>query len=750
VNGSSVAGLSKLRTEIPHHLGDLMPRSAVLIIGALLCAGLGPAAWSRGYGADFTDISVQATPEHETRYTSGKTIYVEALQEGTWVGIYWAADGQINFPRGQFNFPYWQHRDPAFELRIKDDPASRTAPGALVSSGWEWVSDDERPRTDRGARHFVVNLSNAGHHLRLEVHTLLDGTPVLTRWLKITNISNRPVALTELSPWSGRLWREVNPFTLGYQRTGKGDAEGISGGRIEWKSLPNGKTVVESREGNGYDDPFFILRSEAEGDSFIGHMAWTANYKMEFDCAQDASDPRAGLSFTIGPLAVNALRVIAPGETIRSPEVHLGHVAGDLDMTVHAMDDHLRQFVLPTRKPERSYLIEYSVPRDYGFLTADAFDEPHLLKAIDLAAAVGAQLFIIDYGWWDVYGEWVPSPRRFPHGLKPLVDYAHKKGMLFGLYAEVEGGRGNWSQSKLFKEHPDWFTPQNVLRLDQPEVAAYLESELLQILDKYKPDLYRQDFIPVPLFTYEGPSAPHDGFVENSYWRYYDAYYHMWERVHEKYPDLILQMCSNGGAREDLAMLQHFHETYTNEGDLATILASYSGKTLSLPAEILEFGLHKCGPLDTCLRATFALSTPWILAGPAPNVEELSPERRERFLHYAGLYKNFIRPLFPAVKVYHHAPVSARGGYSSSPWFAMEFTSPDRSKGWATIVRLRDSDSDIYRLWPRGLDPAKTYRVTFDSLGSAATVGGLRLIEEGLPIRLESVLSSELLLFEAQ
>ena len=80
----------------------------------------------------------------------------------------------------------------------------------------------------------------------------------------------------------------------------------------------------------------------------------------------------------------------------------------------------------------------------------------------------------------------------------------------------------------------------------------------------------------------------------------------------------------------------------------------------------------------------------------------------------------------------------------------MEFASPDRRKGWATIVRLRDSDSDIYRLRPRGLDPAKTYRVTFDSLGTTVTVDGLRLVQEGLSIRLESVLASELLLFEAQ
>jgi hypothetical protein len=51
----------------------------------------------------------------------------------------------------------------------------------------------------------------------------------------------------------------------------------------------------------------------------------------------------------------------------------------------------------------------------------------------------------------------------------------------------------------------------------------------------------------------------------------------------------------------------------------------------------------------------------------APSVEELAPRRRERFLHYASLYKQFIRPLLPTCKLYHHEPVNARSGVEDSP-----------------------------------------------------------------------------------
>ena len=34
-------------------------------------------------------------------------------------------------------------------------------------------------------------------------------------------------------------------------------------------------------------------------------------------------------------------------------------------------------------------------------------------------------------------GELYPDPRRFPFGIASLVDYVHKKGLLFGIYTDV-------------------------------------------------------------------------------------------------------------------------------------------------------------------------------------------------------------------------------------------------------------------------------------------------------------------------
>jgi hypothetical protein len=155
--------------------------------------------------------------------------------------------------------------------------------------------------------------------------------------------------------------------------------------------------------------------------------------------------------------------------------------------------------------------------------------------------------------------------------------------------------------------------------------------------------------------------------------------------------------------------------------------------------------------LDTHLRSVYALATPMLFAGMvAPNPDQMPPRRLKEHLHYAGLYKEFIRPLLPSCRLYHHAPISTRGGVTSSGWLALEYGTPDRTSGWAMVVRIGPSETDRYVLEPRGLDRGVAYRVTFDSTGETAAVDGWELMRDGVPVQLESVLSSELLLFEAE
>jgi alpha-galactosidase len=50
----------------------------------------------------------------------------------------------------------------------------------------------------------------------------------------------------------------------------------------------------------------------------------------------------------------------------------------------------------------------------------------------------GYNYVVIDGGWRDVKlspeGKLLPHPEKFPNGIKPLADYAHERGLKFGLH----------------------------------------------------------------------------------------------------------------------------------------------------------------------------------------------------------------------------------------------------------------------------------------------------------------------------
>jgi hypothetical protein len=201
-----------------------------------------------------------------------------------------------------------------------------------------------------------------------------------------------------------------------------------------------------------------------------------------------------------------------------------------------------------------------------------------------------------------------------------------------------------------------------------------------------------------------------------------------------------------------------FQEQFTS--DRATFPYVYrmlSGMSVYLPPEVLVNSNGMAYPkdlpdLDTTLRGAYALgNTPMIFNALLPkSVDELRPEVRAKFGHYANIYKGFIRPLLPTCKVYHHAPVNATGGVEFGNWFAMEFASADGKKGWVTIIRLSKSGSDTYVLKPKGLDQNRTYSVILDNTGETKSIDGSNLMSTGLRIDSKSDRASELVLFEAK
>ena len=696
-------------------------------------------------GEGVTEITAHKTTEQQIRFISGDTICAESLNsEGRWVSSYWSKDGQEVSPA--------KTAIDAFILEITREILHGSLP-VTVSTGWQWVSG-EKVKTEKGYTHHVIELSNPAYELKLKIHTLVDGTPVMKRWLDITNTSEKMMAITKLFPWSGQLWSKGKNFKWGRFTEGHWTREGW----FEWELLEYGTVSGENRLGHGHDDPFFVVQNQDNGEHFICHLAWSANWYEELRTRGK------GLEFKIGPSAVDTLRVLDPGETVTTPAVHLGYVKGDFDTTVQTMHTHIRESVIPPRKEGRKYLVEFHLPSDIGFYgrnpqDPNIYNAESVKKNMDLAASIGCEVFIIDAPapcLWEIPGDWYPSPKRYPGGLEPLRQYALSKGMKYGFLIEQAGGRGNVGACKA-AQNPGWMVG-NRFDLTKPEVAEWYEKDIDRFVNEYKIDIYRFDDNSGS--SYEGQILHKGPWKESQHWKYLDAFYAIYERVNKKYPDLILQQCAGGGGRNDLGTAGCFHETYLTDGTwLPRYLYAYSGSTTAFPPEhfVPSFGvLGGRGPLDMYLRCVFSLSTPLIYASSVlyGDLDEikLSPEDLAKYQKYSKLYKEFIRPAWPTARMYHYAPVSPTGSIDEkTPWFAVGFATPDAKKGWATLVRADiKSGSDTFVLKPGGLNAGNMYKVTFDTTGETKIISGADLISKGLPIHLPLLHLSELVLFERQ
>ena len=696
------------------------------------------------------------TSDDEVRFESDRLQYVEGLVDGRWVGRYWTTGGRTNWP-----FEKWQKE--AFHLEVD---------GERLATGWRWVDAQELEQTGRGARHHVLTLEQTDPGVRLRIHTLVDGTPVLVRWLEIQNLSDRPLSVTKLAPWSTRLWSNPGVKTPDDQTVNEPFRAGrfvrddwASEGWFQWQSIQVGHALNPiSEKGNGYDEPFFVVQNRLTGEHVIGHLAWNSNFEMAIECGAAEPDVHPWgdvlaasywLDFELGPRAKDALLVLAPNESAASPAVHLGVVAGDFNSAVQAMHTHIRKSVRPPHPPRRAHLIQYLAPGDQGYMDAHGrMDEGAIFKNIELAAAVGAELFILDSGWIASRGDYRPHADRFPQGLQPAIKYCRAQGMLFGIWTEPERAEPN---TPIAKEHPEWFSDRHNIDVTQPDAVAYVEEELHRQIEEYDLDLIRVAYD--TYFTFDGTVAERHGMPENSYWRQMEAAKGIYQRTREKYPQLIMQNCAAGIGRGGLGMAGLFHEGYMTDGLwMPQVLQVFSGRTVGFPPEtfmiahnaVREQLFGRPSNFDTYLRCQFTLGVPQLLSGMVgPSANEVSPERIRAFKRYADIYKQFIRPILPTANVYHHAPVNYRGGVESNPWFAMQFMAQDRSQGWMTIVRISDEGDSTYLCKPKGLNLGKVYRVTFDSSGDVVDIPGWMLARDGLAVRLESRTSSELLLLTA-
>ena len=702
----------------------------------------------------WSDVLFVEGNEPTISYRTNWVVYEESFIDGQLVGRGWNGSGFISFYDGRLDPSEYQQPE-AFRLEID---------GQSLTTDWKW-GGYQKLSSDGPNTHVVITLLHTVRPVSVKVHTKLDGTAILTRWLEVTNTSNRVAALAAVTPWSGVLrkndrWQaslegtNVPLYSIGYFEDGRWGEEG----NFQWHDMPSAGLRIDGRyRREQHRHPMFMLRNNASGEFFIGQLAWTGGYSLEFDLSLEVGKEgtSAALIFGGGPTALAPMRVLAPNETVTTPEMHLGMVYGDLDAAVQAMHTHVRRSVLmPPARGQRGW-IESGIGPELE-ITVEQVNH-----SIDEAAEVGAEVFFIDASWyappqgnwWKTVGDWQVDRQRFPDGIKPFRDRVHAAGMLWGLWMDAERVG---DQSRVAKEHPDWLAMNydgkreigGLLDLTNPSAAKWMEEQIIKVIEENELDFFRLDYNTNPQ---RGVRHLQDGYVENGYWRYYETVYGVYDRLRARFPKVIFENCAGGGARTDIGMVRRFNHTDVTDWQIAprSFLIT-NGMTMALPPESIDRllggqGGQSAADFDFQSRTLLFLEPKFGFLYPIG--ANLNPVFMMRTKRWVKLYKEFVRPFLNTSRIFHHTPVMS--GVEPHGWGVLELDSEDRTRGICGIFQLSAPTQSEYHFRARGLDLSRRYRVTFDNTGETVPIDGLTLMQDGITVRLEGALTSELLIFEA-
>ena len=213
----------------------------------------------------------------------------------------------------------------------------------------------------------------------------------------------------------------------------------------------------------------------------------------------------------------------------------------------------------------------------------------NLKKLADKIAGKGIQYLVMDSGWygkcgywWDWRGDWTVNKERFPNGLKELTDYIRGKGMIPGIWFELENtsqeAQTFYEEDHLVKKDGVPLTVGNVhfLDMEDPWVIEHLTKYVIGNLKDNDFGYIKIDYNDTMGMGCDGP----EGMGENLRKKVI-ATQNFFRKMKKELPDLVIENCSSGGHRLEPSFME-----------LAS-MASFSDAHECLSLPIIAANMHR-------------------------------------------------------------------------------------------------------------------------------------------------------------
>ncbi|WP_405559922.1 alpha-galactosidase [Streptomyces canus] len=255
---------------------------------------------------------------------------------------------------------------------------------------------------------------------------------------------------------------------------------------------------------------------------------------------------------------------LAPGEDFHTvPAVLVRGETGGLDAAFGELTDY-RRLIRRDHPDHRALPVIYN---DYmNTLMGDPTTDK-LLPLVEAAGTAGAEVFVIDagwydddaQGWWDAVGAWQPARGRFPGGIQEVLDAIRGHGMVPGLWLEPEvvGVRSPLADTLP----PEAFFRRGGLRVTEhgrhhldlrhPAARAHLDAVVDRLVGEWGVGYLKLDYnINIGPGTENGRESPGAGLLGH-----HRAHLDWMSALLDRHPGLVLENCGSGGLRMDYAQL---------------------------------------------------------------------------------------------------------------------------------------------------------------------------------------------------
>ena len=528
---------------------------------------------------------------------------------------------------------------------------------------------------------------------------------VIEQWAEISHHESRALILERMASAS-LLLMPTNLHLLHFF----GDWTAEMNPTVE--QLTPGTKVLDSKIGtraHQFQNPSFILSLDGPPDENSGRvLAGSLEWSGSFQCAFDHNGRRVRALTGVNPFA-SAYHLKA-GQTFATPKmiwVWSSSGVGDMSRKLHAW---ARDFGFRDgHKPREVLLNNWEA-------TGFDFDFNRIVGLYDPAREVGAELFLLDDGWFgNKYprisdqaglGDWAPNSKRLPEGLAPLAKEAVKRGLRFGIWIEPEMVN---PKSELFERHPDWI-------IRQPGRELELQRNQL-VLDLTRPSVQQfewqaiRDVLDVPGITYAKWDCNRYLTQAGSSWLPVDRQSHLWidyvralyslmDKTAKTYPNTELMLCSGGGGRVDYGALRYFHEFWPSDNtDPVVRVAMQWDYSYFFPPMTMACHVTHWGKRPIHFTCSVAMSARF---GMDLDLVKLAAEDK-------AISAGAIRAYKKIRDVTHLGDLYRLESPHNSSRATIDFVAQDRARAVVFIFQLQDGNAQPVR--PQGLDPAKKYTI---------------------------------------